>query len=118
MPGAIGPVSVATISACNRRDRQITSANNANEIFFNLDNRRVFYDSAAGHLYFVDSPGGLVMRTVCASLTGLGSRATIEQIYLDPHKCFSGARRIALIATHANTLLVALRLAGIRTTIR
>lgn len=118
MPGGIGPVSIETISACAGRDRRIASAKNPNEIFFNLDNRRVFYDSAEGHLYFVDSPDGIVMQTVSASLAGLQHPPSIEQVYLDPHKCFHGARRVKLGEADANTLLIALRLTGIRTTIR
>ena len=118
MPGGVGPISDTTISACASRDRPVAPPNNANEIFFNLDNRRVFYDSAACHLYFVDSPDGLVLQTVSASLAGLQSHVTIEQVYLDPHKCFNGARRMKLQPGHANALLIALRLAGIRTTIR
>ena len=117
MPGGVGPVSDKTISACTGRDRRIAPAKNPNEIFFNLDNRRVFYDGAEGHLYFVDSPDGIVMRTVSASLAGLHNQSAIEQVYLDPHKCFHGARRVKLGEAHANTLLIALRLAGIRTTI-
>ncbi len=118
MPGGVGPVSDKTASACTSRDRPIASAKNSNEIFFNLANRRVFYDSAEGRLYFVDSPDGIVMQTVSASLAGLHDPVSIEQVYLDPHKCFHGARRVQLSEAHANTLLIALRLAGIRTTIR
>ena len=117
MPGGVGPVSIKTTSACASRDRRIASAKNPNEIFFNLDNRRVFYDSAEGHLYFVDSADGIVTQTVSASLAGLRNPVAIEQVYLDPHKCFHGARRVQLNGAHANTLLIALRLAGIRTTI-
>ena len=118
VPGGVGPISDTIISACASRDRPIASAKNANEIFFHLDNRRVFYDSAACHLYFVDSPDGLVLQTVSASLAGVQSLVTIEQVYLDPHKCFNGARRVKLQPEHANALLIALRLAGIRTAIR
>lgn len=115
MPGGVGPVSAATVSACSRADRSIASARNANEIFYNLDNRRVFYDRAGQLLYFVDAPDGVVSQTIGASLTGLNSRATIEQVYLDPHKCFNGARRVRIDADHVDTLLIALRLAGVRT---
>ena len=118
MPGGIGPVSTATASACTRTDRPIAAVRNANEIFYNLDNRRVFFDRAEGFLYFVDLPDGAVTQTISASLAGLRSTAAIEQVYLDPHKCFHGARRVRLGDDHANTLLVALRLAGVRTTVR
>lgn len=112
------PAGNAAKSACSRHDQLITSAKNSNEIFFNLDNRRVFYDSTEGYLYFTDSPTGSLIQTVRATLTGLNSSATIEQIYLDPHRFFSGACRVRLLAEHVSTLLIALRLAGIRTTVR
>ena len=118
MPGGVGPVSKTTITASSRTDRTITSAKNTNEIFYNLDNRRVFYDRAERFLYFVDAQDGLVTQTISASLTGLGSKAAIEQVYLDPHQYFNGARRVRLDAAHADTLLIALRLAGVRTTVR
>lgn len=118
MPGGVGPVSATTASACSRADRAITSARNATEIFFNLDHRRVFYDRAERALYFVNSPDGVVTQTIGASLSGLNSNAVIEQIYLDPHKCFNGARRVRLGDGEADTLLIALRLAGVRTTVR
>lgn len=118
MPGGIGPVSKTTASACGRVDREITSARNTNEIFYNLDSHRVFYDTADGFLYFVDSPGGIVRQTISASLQGMNSRTAIEQIYLDPHKYFNGANRVRMAGREADTLLIALRLAGVRTTVR
>ena len=118
MPGGIGPVSDATLSACTGQDRTFTSKKNANEIFFNLDQRRVLYDGVEGYLYFVDATNGIVSQTLQAALSGLGRPPSVEQIYLDPHKFFSGARRVRLTPTDADTLLVALRLAGVRTTVR
>ena len=64
MPGGVGPVSNSTLSAGTARDRKITSAKNATEIFYNLNNLRVFYDSADSHLYFIDTPDGLVTRWI------------------------------------------------------
>jgi len=117
MPGGVGPVSSATVSACSGKDRKIASVRNANEIFYHLDSRRVFFDAGEGFLYFVDSPDGMVEQTISASLIGLESTNTIEQVYLDPHKCFNGARRVKLAEAHADTLLIALRLTGVRTTV-
>lgn len=89
----------------------------ANEIFFMLDSRHTFYDVIERLLYFVNAPGESAFATIEASLAGLGSTAVFEQIYLDPHNCFNGARRIRLTPAHATVVLVALRLAGTRTTL-
>lgn len=117
MPGGIGPISATTAAACMQTDRDIATVRNPNEVFYNLDSRRVYYDSGEGFLYFADSQGA-VSETIKHSLEGLQSRPPIEQVYLDPHQCFMGAQRIRLDTRQANTLLVALRLAGIRTTMR
>ena len=118
MPGGIGPVSRTTILACACRDRQIAPVENANEIFFNLDSRRVFYDRSECLLYFVDTPQGPVAATIDAALGGLNSAAVMEQMHLDPHRLFNGACCVRLANEHAEVVLVALRLAGIRATIR
>jgi len=117
MPGGVGKVSNTVLNAATRSNRQIARTRNANEIFYNLDSRRVYYDAESCLLYFVDSEQGQVTRTIRAVLDGMPGSAGIEQVYLDPHKCFNGARRVQLTAAQAAPLLVALRLAGIRTTI-
>jgi len=118
MPGGIGKVSETMASACCRQDRVIDSVKNANEIFFHLDGRRVYYDTTERYLYFVDSPQDLVMRTVRASLAGMRAAVVIEQLHLDTHRYFNGARRVALTDGQAQTVLTALRLAGVSATIR
>jgi hypothetical protein len=118
MPGGIGKVSETMVSACCRQDRAIASVKNANEIFFNLDARRVFYDGSERYLYFVDSPQNLVMRTIQAVLAGMREPLLIEQLHLDTHKFFNGARRVGLTGAQAHAVLTALRLAGVAATIR
>jgi hypothetical protein len=100
-----------------RTDRDIAEVRNPNEVFYNLDSRRAYYDSGEGFLYFADSQGTL-SDIINRSLEGLQSRPLVEQVYLDPHQYFTGAQRIRLDTEQAKTLLVALRLAGIRTTMR
>jgi hypothetical protein len=117
MPGGVGKVSGTAAMAGNRGDRRIAPIRDTNEIFYQLDSRRVYHDSDSGLLYFVDSDDGPVTRTIRAALEGLVGSIRIEQVYLDPHQCFNGARRVQLTAAQAAPLLVALRLTGIRTTV-
>lgn len=118
MPGGIGPVSLATLLACSRQDREILSVNNANEIFYHLDSHRVIYDSGERYLYFVNSLQGLIARTIRAALLSFHGKPQIEQLHLDRHKLFNGARRVHLDEEQADTVLVALRLVGVRAKIR
>lgn len=118
MPGGIGPMNPETLAACFTRGREIDAPGNANEIFFNLDGRRVYYDSGAGYLYFVNAPGDVVLRTVRSAAAGAGSLPVIEQLHLDVHKCFNAACRVRLQGALVNTVLMALRLAGVHATVR
>jgi hypothetical protein len=118
MPGGIGKVSESMMSACSRQDRSIVSVKNTNEIFFHLDGRRVYFDRTERYLYFVDSPRDLVKRTVLAALAGAQDPVIIEQLHLDTHKFFNGARRVNLTGEQAHAVLIALRLAGLTVTIR
>ncbi|RMG35205.1 MAG: hypothetical protein D6720_07715 [Gammaproteobacteria bacterium] len=118
MPGGIGPISEATLAACCGRERVIAPVSNPTEIFFNLSSRRVFYDQAAQYLYFVESRDGLVARILKAVASGQGRVVDVEQIYLDSHGCFSGARRVALAPDISAPLLTAFRLAGVHTVVR
>lgn len=114
----IGPVSETTRAACARQDRAIDVVSNANDIFFHLDGRRVFYDPVAGYLYFVSAPEDLVLRTIRRTLAGAGEAPQVEQLHLDSHKFFNAACRIGLSGSAAVAVLVALRLVGVRATIR
>lgn len=118
MPGGTGPVNRATLAACAAQDRALAALGSANEIFFNLDSRRVYYDRAACYLYFVADPQDTVVRTIRSALAGMHAVPVIEQLHLDAHRFFNGARRVGLVGAQAATVLVALRLAGVRATIR
>ena len=118
MPGGTGPINRATLAACATQERALAVLGNANEIFFNLDSRRVYYDRAACYLYFVADPQDTVVRTIRSALAGMRAVPVIEQLHLDAHRFFNGARRVGLIGTQAAAVLVALRLAGLRATIR
>lgn len=117
MPGGIGPVSPETLAACAVAGRRLSVLGDANEIFFHLDHRRVYYDSRAGQLYFVGSPEDPVGRILSALLGDAAAGRLIEQLHLDAHHCFNGARRVGLDRTQATTVLTALRLAGIQSTV-
>lgn len=118
MPGGIGKVSESMVSACSGKGRPIISVKNANEIFYNLDSRCVYYDRTERYLYFVAAPQDLVMRTIRASLAGMRQTVEFEQLHLDKHRYFNGARRVGLIEEQAQTVLTALRLVGVTATIR
>lgn len=118
MPGGTGPIDGAMLAACAAQDRALASLGNANEIFFNLDSRRVYYDRATCYLYFVADPQDLVVRTIRSALAGMHGAPVIEQLHLDAHRFFNGARRVGLVGKQAAAVLVALRLAGVRATIR
>jgi hypothetical protein len=113
MPGGVGKVSETMLSAAAGVRRSITPLHNANEIFFNLDARRVYYDSSARYLYFVDTPADLVAGTIRAVLGDRQDALSIEQLHLDSHRFFTAARRVVLHRGQAHGVLVALRLAGI-----
>ena len=118
MPGGIGAVSSTVESASTRGDRGPALFANANEIFFHLDGRHVFFDRAGGYLYFVDSPQGVIARTVSGVLAGMAATPVFEQLHLDVHRLFTAARRVALDAAQAHGVLIALRLVGVGATLR
>ena len=116
MPGGVGRVSEGVLSAGSRRVRSMVAVGNANEIFYHLDANRVCFDAVAGCIYFVDSPGGQVRETILSTLAGLRSAVTVEQLHLDTHRFFDGARKVRLTGVQAGIVLVALRLAGVAVT--
>ena len=118
MPGGIGRVSETMVSAGTQQDRVIATVKNANEIFYNLDIRRVYFDRAEGQLYFVDAPSVSVWKTIAAALGRERDSVVIEQLHLDTHKFFNGARRVRLGSAQADAVLVALRIAGVHATVR
>ena len=111
-PAAQGPVSASTIADCTRQDRAIAPVVNANEIFFNLDARRVFYDGGT-FSYFVGASAGLVPRTIRATLAGsrlTGVRATAPG--LPPPDQWRTTRDPGG-GEQVDAVLVALRLVGV-----
>jgi len=115
MPGGIGPVGPAVLAAGGRRERHFSATGGANEIFFHLDARRVYYDRRQCQLYFVCTPDDLVAHTLCAAIGG--TMPPIEQLHLDSHRFFNAARRVTLSPEQANIALMALRLVGISATV-
>ena len=116
MPGGSGKVSAVTMLASKRTQRAFRDAGTPAEIFFHLDAGHAYFDVAAGYLYFVDTPQDKVPRTVSQVLAGSGSSPEFEQLHLDSHRLFNGARRVALTAEQAKHILVALSLVGVRVT--
>ena len=51
-----------------------------------------------------------ILRSV---MHGLGRTVTIEQLHLDTHQLFRGARRMRIAPADAETVLIALRLAAV-----
>lgn len=118
MPGGVGRVSEATLAASSTKDRAIGSAASANEIFYHLHAGRVYFDSSERFLYFVDSPGGQVVNILRSAVPGRQDTPTIEQLHLDAHCFFNAARRVRLTDRRlAESVLVALRLAGVTVTL-
>ncbi|MCB1801338.1 MAG: hypothetical protein KDI82_06590 [Gammaproteobacteria bacterium] len=118
MPGGIGRVSESVQAHSAGRERVLSAAAGANEIFFHLDARNAYFDRAAGALYFVDAAGDAIMRTLTATLLATGTVARFEQLHLDTHCFFNAARRLMLDEAQRAAALTALRLIGVRITLR
>lgn len=114
MPGGVGPVSEDIVLACAREERVIAQVRNTNEVFYHLNSRQVFFDTGQGYLYFADSPQGSIRRTIRAALASLNGQVAIEQLHLDQNKVFAAACRVRLTPEQVDTVLVALRLTGVR----
>ena len=110
----IGSVSAAIANASKTVGRGIPATASELEIFYNLDGNRVHYETRSGRLYFVSSEHSSVATLVEAAFTGMRQTLCIEQLHLDPHGYFRGARRIQLTPSQARTVMVALRLGGIQ----
>ena len=119
MPGGIGPVDPDCAEALCRAHRQIELPSSADElrIFYNLSMDRVHYFPARNAIYYVDSRHidveGIVLRTLGSE----AARLEIDQLHLDRLGFFKSGKRLRLQRRHAETVLVALRLRGIRVTI-
>lgn len=118
MPGGIGRVSESVQQHSAGRERELSAGAGANEIFFHLDGRNAYFDRAAGALYFVDTAGDTITRTLTAALQASGTVARFEQLHLDTHRFFNAARRLTLDESQRAAALTALRLIGVRVTLR
>lgn len=116
MPGGIAQVDRDTAQACKGTGaaRSIPAECGEAEIFYRLALGRVCYSRVRACLYFVHSAHIPVAEILGAVMRGQGTTATVEQLHLDPHGVFRGARRVPLPAARAETVLAALRLAGIQ----
>jgi len=119
MPGGIGHVDRTTAHACRtaRADSPLLPGAGEAEIFHRLSLGKACYACQKESLYFVESryaPVGGILRSV---MEGLGNPAVIEQLHLDAHQLFCGARRLRIAPQDADTVLIALRLAGIEITV-
>ncbi len=111
MPGGSGPVAGNILKAggTNRRVTAVSASTGEAELFYMLRTGSVYYDPRQAGLYFVDSHHAPVPALVSSVL---GRPLEIEQLHIDRHGFFSGARRAQLAPREAEPVLVALRLAG------
>jgi hypothetical protein len=115
MPGGIGPVDRTTANASRtaRPGNPLLPGAGEAEIFYRLSLGRACYGYRQESLYFVESryaPVGDILHSV---MQGLGRTAAVEQLHLDTHRLFRGARRVRIAPRDADAVLTALRLAGI-----
>ena len=109
----IGPVNANVANAGKRCPQDSRAAATELEVFYNLDGNHVHFNRETGQLYFVESLHSPLLALIDATFQGLRQVPPIEQLHLDRHGYFRGARRLKLNTAQAGTLLVALRLAGI-----
>ena len=79
MPGSVGPMDKATLSACGKRSDRVGQGDGANAIFY-LDARHVCLDRAGGQLYFVDNPQGTIVSIINEEVTRNGCRPVVRAI--------------------------------------
>lgn len=102
---------------CTDRDTGLLANASPNEIYFNLGMDRVHYVPQKNALYFASSRHFPIIETIEAVYKGFGLAPEIEQLYMDVHGYYKGAQRVVMSDKTANTLLVALRLKGIKISI-
>ncbi len=110
----IGAVSASIANASKCAGRGIPASASELEIFYNLDGNHVHYEDYSGRMYFVASEHSAVKSLIRAAFAGMRQVPLIDQLHLDPHGYFRGARRIQLTSAQATTVMVALRLGGIQ----
>jgi hypothetical protein len=119
MPGGIARVDRRTAQACrgSGADFSIPAGSGEAEIFYRLALGRICYSYLTERLYFVQSSHIPVSRILESVMRGLDRTLLIEQLHLDPHGVFTGARRVSIPAAEAESVLAAMRLAGIGVTL-
>jgi hypothetical protein len=119
MPGGIGPVDPDCAQALCRTRRQVELPASADElrIFYNLSMDRVHYFPQREVIYYVDSKHVDVERVVLSALGAQAAEVKIQQLHLDRLGFFKSGKRLQLTRQQAETVLVALRLKGIKVTV-
>ncbi|MCB1759241.1 MAG: hypothetical protein KDI68_05595 [Gammaproteobacteria bacterium] len=119
MPGGIGPVDPDCAQALCRTQRQVQLPASADElrIFYNLSMDRVHYFPQRNAIYYVDSKHVGVERILLRALGAQAAQVEIRQLHLDRLGFFKSGKRLRLTRRQAETVLVALRLQGIRVTV-
>lgn len=119
MPGGIGPVDAECARALCLTEREVCLPASADElrIFYNLSMHRVHYFPQRGAVYYVESRHVPVQETLLATLGEAASRVQITQLYLDRLGFFKIGKRATLTFEQAVTVLVALRLKGVRVSV-
>ena len=102
---------------CIDRDTGLHSNASANEIYFNLGMDRVHFVPQKNRLYFAKSSHFPINESIAAVYKGFDTEPEIEQLYLDIHGYYKGAQCILMRSEIANSILVALRLKGIKISI-
>ena len=119
MPGGIGSIDqkLAQGLRCNDRLTGLNADASPREIYYNLGMDRVHYVPHSGHLYFPHSSYFPIRETLEQVFLGLNCSLDIEQLFMDEHGYYKGAQRVPLQGKHVSTVLVALRLKGIKISI-
>ncbi|MCP4283438.1 MAG: hypothetical protein GY792_03155 [Gammaproteobacteria bacterium] len=119
MPGGIGPVDSDCAQALCQTQREVSLPASADElrILYNLSMDRVHYFPQRNAIYYVDSRHIPVQQTILTTLGKSASDMTITQLYMDQLGFFKIGKRATLHAQHATTVLVALRLKGVRVSV-
>ena len=102
---------------CIDRDTGLDTQASPTEIYFNLAMDRVHFVPQVNTLYFAQSRHFPIHEIIDAVHQGFNVEPEVEQLYLDEHGYYKGAQRVAMTASLANALLVALRLKGIKISI-
>ncbi|MCB1870700.1 MAG: hypothetical protein H6964_08115 [Chromatiaceae bacterium] len=119
MPGGIGPVDSDCAKALCLTQREVSLPASADElrIFYNLSMHRVHYFPCRHAIYYVESRHVPVQETIFATLGHSAPDVVITQLYLDRLGYFKIGKRATLSPAQAATVLVALRLQGVRVSV-